>query len=137
MAILKSWRVNIDAYAVEYLSNRRNLVAVPAESMTMNNTKVYFAGYGYPTGIADAKPSTQMVNNRYYISLPKSTWTHKGFAWMCFGDPNFLAYCSKELVQEMSRWRFVVVTWAPTTRIGVLPNNSWSLAWSNVAHFDD
>ncbi|EEA25403.1 hypothetical protein TMatcc_006373 [Talaromyces marneffei ATCC 18224] len=130
----------IEAYAVEFLSDRRTVIAVTSESMTENSTRLYISCYGWPARIYDAitdniiENSGLLTQQDAYQTINSYT-TGDAFRWICSGngwnDTYTYQSCSKATAQDMSPWTITGQTWAPSTSIQQVPNTM--LDWITVA----
>lgn len=132
----------IDAYAVEFLSDRRTVIAVTSDPMTDNSTRLYISGYGWPARIYDAIPNNTieksgLLTEQYADETVDSSSYNTGdpFKWICSGNDWNGTYkyqsCTKSQAQDMSPWTISGMAWAPFTAIQQPPNTM--LDWMTVA----
>ncbi|PYI08667.1 hypothetical protein BO78DRAFT_395531 [Aspergillus sclerotiicarbonarius CBS 121057] len=129
----------IEAYAVEYLSDRRTVIAVPSESMTLNSTRLYMSGYGWPARIYEAIPSNVMQNSGLTGQLNNgseaySYSTGDAFSWICAWSDDYQS-CTTKTAQSMSPWTLLGQTWTPSTSIQ--QSNETILDWETVSWTSD
>ncbi|GKZ80632.1 hypothetical protein AnigIFM56816_004858 [Aspergillus niger] len=127
----------IEAYAVEYLSDRRTVIAVPSESMTANSTRLYMSGYGWPARIYGVNNRSNVIQGSGLIgNYFDSSGYHPGdaFSWICSWSDAY-KNCTKETAQAMSPWTILGETWTPSTSIQ--QSNKTSLDWMEVAWTSD
>lgn len=82
----------IDAYAVEFLSDRRTVIAVTSDPMTDNSTRLYISGYGWPARIYAVMPKNTIENSgllteHTHEGVDSSNYyTGDPFKWICSGN---------------------------------------------------
>lgn len=132
----------IDAYAVEFLSDRRTVIAVTSDSMTDNSTRLYISGFGWPARIYGAIPNNTieksglLTEQDAYETIDSTSYNAgDAFKWICSGNDWNSTYtyqsCTKAKAQDMSPWTISGMTWAPFTSIQQPPNTM--LDWMTVA----
>lgn len=95
----------INAYAVNYLSDRRTIVAVASDPMAINSS-LALAGYGFPSRMPEAIPHNQVGTIMRDLYMTASN----GFEWMCIGS------CSNISFQE---WELFAVYYHKITQVDV------------------
>ncbi|PYH94195.1 hypothetical protein BO71DRAFT_430233 [Aspergillus ellipticus CBS 707.79] len=107
----------IDAYTLQYLSNRCTVIGVTKE---ISNNSLYFSGYGYPKGFQSIIPQDVVIGS-LHISQDFGS-DSAGYEWMCLGittENGFARYasCSKNILLQNLPWELEAVELTYSSRI--------------------
>lgn len=113
----------IEAYASSYVSDRRTVITVTRDNLTIEG--ISLAGYGYAGGISATNPTTtKFGHNNPFSNF--GDWDPLGFEWMCYGNNPSSSGCSSEFVRGLRSWDVAYANWSLQTSVDIpKANQSW------------
>ncbi|KAL4912065.1 hypothetical protein BDW62DRAFT_195499 [Aspergillus aurantiobrunneus] len=116
----------LNTYATSYLSDRSTVVLVTNEPLPGDG--VLLAGYGYPGGITNMDPSTNLSANWFNLNYNYRQYDNAGHDWMCYahGPLDATEACSSGWIQGFGDWNVSAQEWARQTRVEL------KTTWQNI-----
>ena len=116
-----------DTYAVNYLSDRRTIVAVPSDPVPINSS-LALAGYGFPTRMTGAIPDNPIGTLQRNMIGDRDV---SGFGWICANQGDELGIsCSKNEFQGSTPWDLFAVYYPKVTQVNVTDGDFQVTAFS-------